>query len=90
MVEALSAKTTAWEKEKGNEFKYDGVSIFHGCLYTFESWSSLTDDSRHHLFSSFSLLLIGQTFVDAGRLHHHEAGERARAQKTEGIPSNRT
>lgn len=33
MVEALSAKTTAWEKEKGNEFKYDGVSIFHGCLY---------------------------------------------------------
>ncbi|XP_029123611.1 65-kDa microtubule-associated protein 3 [Elaeis guineensis] len=27
MVEALSAKTTAWEKEKGNEFKYDGVSL---------------------------------------------------------------
>ncbi|KAK6918508.1 hypothetical protein RJ641_016930, partial [Dillenia turbinata] len=27
MVEALTVKTTAWEKEKGNEFLYDGVRL---------------------------------------------------------------
>ncbi|XP_038970697.1 65-kDa microtubule-associated protein 3-like isoform X2 [Phoenix dactylifera] len=27
MVEALSVKTTAWEKERGNEFIYDGVRL---------------------------------------------------------------
>jgi len=28
MVEALTAKVTAWENERGNEFLYDGVSGF--------------------------------------------------------------
>lgn len=28
MVEALTAKVTAWEDERGNEFLYDGVSVF--------------------------------------------------------------
>lgn len=39
MVEALTCKVTAWEKETGTEFSYDGVStllilslLWAGCL----------------------------------------------------------
>lgn len=28
MMDALTSKTVAWEKERGIEFTYDGVSIF--------------------------------------------------------------
>lgn len=32
MVDALASKTLAWEKEKGTEFTYDGVSNHSSCL----------------------------------------------------------
>jgi hypothetical protein len=28
MVEALTAKVAAWEKERGTRFEYDGVRVF--------------------------------------------------------------
>ena len=42
MVEALTIKTTAWEKERGTEFLYDGVSTF---LISIKFW----DKTMHHI-----------------------------------------
>ena len=41
MVEALTSKATAWEKERGIEFSYDGVSILD--LFVFWKSSNMLD-----------------------------------------------
>ena len=43
MVEALASKTMAWEKERGVEFTYDGVSTYPRSLKvkSLSSWSHL-------------------------------------------------
>ncbi|XP_021912027.1 65-kDa microtubule-associated protein 4 isoform X2 [Carica papaya] len=42
MVEALTSKVTAWEKEKGSQFLYDGVPL----LSTLEAYSSLRQEKE--------------------------------------------
>lgn len=53
MVEALTLNATAWEKERGVEFGYDGVSTLHKfVLQTLVSYDypSCTDLDNFHFF----------------------------------------
>ena len=55
MVEALASKTMAWEKERGVEFTYDGVSTSPRSLKvkSLSSWSHL--NIYIYIYSMFSL-----------------------------------
>lgn len=83
MLEALTSKATAWERERGTEFLYDGVSYFQVKLWFGEVFyvSFVISLSYPHLF----VICIGQTSFNAQSVQHLKAGERARTAETESM-----
>lgn len=58
MVEALTAKVTAWEDERGNEFLYDGVSVYTDQL-------SVLHNYQISIFTKKHVKISGPSFINA-------------------------
>lgn len=87
MVEALTSKVTAWEKEKGSQFLYDGVSIYmldFQCHYNVMHLWVFIPGVYFNLYMD-GIIHLGTTSFYAWSLQQLTARERAREAKREGM-----